>query len=210
MVDPIKVLIVDDHDVVRTGLTTYLSLHDDLSLVGTASDGVEALDLVASERPDVVVMDLKMPAMDGATATARIRAEYPDVQVVALTSVDDREMIRAVMQAGAIGFLFKDADEQELVNAIRMAGRGQSVVAHEAMQAMMHLDTVTDVVSLTDREEEILRLVARGRTNPDIAERLGISVSTVNFHVHNILDKLDARTRTEAVSNALRDGILEL
>ena len=210
MTDRIKVLIVDDHDVVRTGLTTYLSLHDDLSLVGAAANGEEALALVASERPDVVVMDLKMPAMDGAEATARIRTEYPEVQVVALTSIDDRATIRAVMQAGAVGFLFKDADEQELVNAIRMAGRGQSVVAHEAMQAMVHFDTVSDVVSLTEREEEILRLVARGRTNPDIAERLGISVSTVNFHVHNILDKLDARTRTEAVSTAVRDGINEL
>jgi len=204
------VLVVDDHKVVRKGLRTFISVNDDLELVGEAGNGEEALHQVAALQPDVVLMDLKMPVMDGPTAIEQIRLRYPDVQIVALTSFDDESLAQRALQAGAIGYLFKDADEDELIAAIRFAAEGKGVVAPEAMRALMGSSDDEYAVRLTGREQEILELVAQGLTNPQIANKLVISVSTVNFHVHNLLDKLGAKTRTEAVAIASREGLIEI
>lgn len=202
--------IVDDHKVVRLGLHAFLSVHSDIEIVGEASNGAEAVQLVAATNPDVVLMDLQMPVMDGPEAIAAIRTEYDEVYVVALTTFDDPTLAQRALAAGATGFLYKDADEQELMSAIRMAHRGRSVIAPEAMQLLVQGESDGYVVHLTDREDEVLALVAVGKTNPEIAERLSVSVSTVNFHVHNILDKLGAKTRTEAVTIAAREGLIDI
>ncbi len=211
MADRIRVLVVDDHKVVRKGLRTFIAVNDDLELVGEAGNGEEAIKQAEALSPDVVLMDLKMPVMDGPTAIEHIRASSPDVQIVALTSFDDESLAQRAIDAGAIGYLFKDAEEEELISAIRLASQGRSVLAPGAMRALVarSSDTEPYQVRLTDRELEILRLVTRGLTNPQIAERLIISVSTVNFHVHNILDKLGAKTRTEAVAIAAREGLID-
>jgi NarL family two-component system response regulator LiaR len=210
MADRIRVLVVDDHKVVRKGLRTFIAVNDDLELIGEAGNGEEAIEQVAALDPDVVLMDLKMPVMDGPTAIGRIRADHPDVQVVALTSFDDESMAQRALEAGAIGFLFKDAEEDELISAIRLAAKGRGVVAPEAVRALIDRANDDYQLHLTDREREVLSMVARGLTNPQISERLMISVSTVNFHVHNILDKLGAKTRTEAVAIAVREGLIGL
>ena len=212
MAERIRILVVDDHKVVRKGLRTFIAVNDDLELVGEAGNGEEAIDQVDALHPDVVLMDLKMPVMDGPTAIEHIRTRFPDVRIVALTSFDDETLAQRALEAGAIGYLFKDADEEELISAIRLASEGRGVVAPEALQALVarSSDTEPYQVRLTDRELEILRLVARGLTNPQIAERLIISVSTVNFHVHNVLDKLGAKTRTEAVTIAAREGLIDI
>lgn len=211
MAEVVRVLVVDDHQVVRMGLRTLLSVVDDLVCVGEAGNGQEALALVAELRPDVVLMDLKMPIMDGPTAIAQMRTDHPAVGVVALTSLEDETMAARALEAGAIGYLFKDAGEDELVGAIRLAAKGQGVVAPEAMQALVARRTAAQYeVQLTEREGEVLRLVGRGFTNPQIADALAISVSTVSFHVHNVLDKLGAKTRTEAVSIAAREGLIDI
>jgi NarL family two-component system response regulator LiaR len=210
MADRIRVLVVDDHKVVRKGLHTFIAVNDDIELIGEAGNGEEAIEQVAALDPDVVLMDLKMPVMDGPTAIGRIRVDHPDVQVVALTSFDDESTAQRALEAGAIGFLFKDAEEDELISAIRLAAKGRGVVAPEAVRALIDRASDDYQLHLTDREREILSMLARGLTNPQIAERLMISVSTVNFHVHNILDKLGAKTRTEAVTIAVREGLIEL
>ena len=210
MADRTRVLVVDDHKVVRKGLRTFIAVNDDLELVGEASNGEEAIDQVVALEPDVVLMDLKMPVMDGPTAIEHIKTRFPDVQIVALTSFDDESLARRALEAGAIGYLFKDAEEEELISAIRLAAESHGVVAPEAMRAVVGRAGDEYEVDLTEREAEILALVARGLTNPQIAERLTISVSTVNFHVHNVLDKLGAKTRTEAVSIAAKEGLIEI
>ena len=210
--DRIRVLVVDDHKVVRMGLRTFIAVNEDLELVGEAGNGEEAVDQCAALHPDVVLMDLKMPVMDGPTAIEHIRARFSEVQIVALTSFDDESLAQRALEAGAIGYLLKDAEEDELVSAIRLASEGRGVVAPEAVQALVARsnDDESYEVRLTEREQEILRMVAKGLTNPQIAERLVISVSTVNFHVHNVLDKLGAKTRTEAVSIAAREGLISI
>lgn len=210
MPDRTRVLVVDDHKVVRKGLRTFISVNDDLELVGEAANGEEAIEQTAALRPDVVLMDLKMPVMDGPTAIGHIRDRFPEVQVVALTSFDDESLAQRALEAGAIGYLFKDAEEEELMSAIRLASEGRGVVAPEAMQALVDRSAEEYGVRLTEREGEILDLLVGGLTNPQIADRLVISVSTVNFHVHNILDKLGAKTRTEAVTVAAREGLIDL
>jgi NarL family two-component system response regulator LiaR len=210
MADRIRVLVVDDHKVVRKGLHTFIAVNDDIELIGEAGNGEEAIEQVAALDPDVVLMDLKMPVMDGPTAIGRIRVDHPDVQVVALTSFDDESTAQRALEAGAIGFLFKDAEEDELISAIRLAAKRRGVVAPEAVRALIDRASDDYQLHLTDREREILSMLARGLTNPQIAERLMISVSTVNFHVHNILDKLGAKTRTEAVTIAVREGLIEV
>ncbi|GMQ98627.1 MAG: response regulator transcription factor [Acidimicrobiia bacterium] len=208
----IRILIVDDHKVVRNGLRTFFSVHDDLELVGEARNGQEAVDKCATVRPDVVLMDMKMPVMDGPEAIERILAHSSDIRIIALTSFDDETFARRALEAGAIGYLFKDVEEDDLVSAIRLASQGKGVVAPEAMQALVRttIDADEYAVVLTDRELETLGFVARGLTNPQIADRLMVSVSTVNFHVHNVLDKLGAKTRTEAVMIAAREGLIEV
>jgi NarL family two-component system response regulator LiaR len=208
--EPTRVLIVDDHKVVRKGLHTIMALNDAVELVGEAANGEEAIEQTALLRPDVVVMDMKMPVMDGPTAIERIRSRFPDVNVVALTSFDEPSLARRALEAGAVGYLYKDVDEEVLVAAIRMAAEGRGVIAPDAMQAIVHGTADDYEVALTGREHEVLLMLARGLTNPQIADELMISVSTINFHVHNLLDKLGAKTRTEAVSIAAREGLIEL
>lgn len=209
--DVIRVLIVDDHKVVRNGLRTFLSVFPDVMIVGEANNGLEGVEAAGELEPHVVLMDLKMPVMDGPEAIATIRERYPEVQVVALTSMDDESLVIRSLDAGAVGFLYKDADEEELMTAIRMAAQGRGMIAPDAMNALAsRRDGSDSSPRLTPRELEILGLVAAGYTNPQIGERLYISVSTVNFHLHNILEKLDAKTRTEAVSTAVRDGLIDL
>ena len=208
----IRVLVVDDHKVVRKGLRTFIAVHDDLDLVGEAGNGEEAIEQCTALHPDVVLMDLKMPVMDGPTAIGHIRERFPEIKIVALTSFDDDTMAQRALTAGAISYLFKDVEEDELMSAIRFAHRGRGMIAPEAMQALVAHSLNDDdySVGLTVREQEALELVARGMTNPEIADRLMISVSTVNFHVHNVLDKLGAKTRTEAVVIAAREGLIEV
>jgi NarL family two-component system response regulator LiaR len=211
--DKIRLLIVDDHKVVRNGLRVFISLYDDLEVVGEAKNGQQALEQCAAHRPDVVLMDMVMPVMDGPTATRLIREQFPEVQVVALTSFDEEEIVHRAIEAGAVGYLFKDVEEDELIDAIRSARKGRPVLAPEAMKALMHrtADPVESpaVEPLTRREREVLNLVALGMTNPQIAEQLVISTSTVQFHVHNILGKLGVGTRTEAVAIAIQSKLVE-
>jgi len=209
----IRILVVDDHKVVRNGLRTFITVHDDLELVGEASNGEEAVEQCAAIRPDVVLMDMKMPVMDGPEAITRILGQNPEIRIIALTSFDDDDFARRALESGATGYLFKDADENDLASAIRLANQGTGVIVPEAMQALVRQTIDGDdpyAVSLTDRELETLGLVARGLTNPQIADRLLVSVSTVNFHVHNVLDKLGAKTRTEAVMIAAREGLIDV
>jgi NarL family two-component system response regulator LiaR len=209
----IRVLVVDDHKVVRKGLRTFISVHEDLELVGEAGNGEEAIEQCAALHPDVVLMDLKMPVMDGPTAIGHIHKRFPEIKIVALTSFDDDTIAHRALEAGAIGYLFKDVEEDELMSAIRLANQGRGVIAPEAVQALIARSIKGDdgySVGLTAREQETLDLVARGLTNPQIAARLMVSVSTVNFHVHNLLDKLGAKTRTEAVVIAAREGLIDV
>jgi NarL family two-component system response regulator LiaR len=210
MPEPIRVVIVDDHTIVRSGLRAFLSVHEDMAVVGEAANGAEAIDVVGDTQPDVVLMDLRMPVMEGPEAIeVMLQADEPP-RIVALTTFEDPSLAQRALAAGAIGFLYKDADEEELLSAIRLAHRGRSVIASGAMRLLVDGDPDEYVAQLTEREHEVLALVARGRTNPEISDSLSISVSTVNFHVHNVLEKLGAKTRTEAVGVAVREGILEL
>ncbi len=195
------------------GLRTFISVHDDLELVGEAGNGEEAIEQCAALGPDVILMDMKMPVMDGPTAIERIREGFPEVQIVALTSFDDDGYAQRALEAGAIGYLFKDVEEDDLMAAIRFAHQGRGVVAPAAMRALVARSVNEDpdyAASLTDREEATLELLARGLTNRQIAGKLMISISTVNFHVHNVLDKLGAKTRTEAVVIASREGLIDV
>jgi DNA-binding NarL/FixJ family response regulator len=205
--DRIRVFIVDDHKVVRRGLRTFLAAYDDLEVVGEAGNGQEALDQVGRVDPDVVLMDLLMPEIDGPTAIGHLISRYPGIQILALTSFSDKSLVRRAMEAGAIGYLLKEADEGEIVSAIRLAHEGQAVLAPKAMQALLQRPD-SAAVRLTEREQEILILVAEGLTNRQIADRLEVSLSTANFHVQNILDKIGAKTRTEAVALARKEGLL--
>jgi len=208
----IRLLVVDDHKVVRNGLSIFISLYDDVELIGEAINGQQALERCKELQPDVVLMDLKMPVMDGPTAIQRIRQEYPEIQIVALTSFEDEGLVHQAMEAGAVGYLYKDVEEEELIGAIRAAKVGRSVLAPGAMQALVKQASTQDesgaIEPLTPREEEILTLVAQGMTNLQIAEFLNISSSTVHFHVHNILTKLQVQSRTEAVVVAIQKNLI--
>jgi NarL family two-component system response regulator LiaR len=211
--DKIRLLIVDDHKVVRNGLQVFISLYDDIEVVGEARNGQQAVEQCATHQPDVVLMDMVMPVMDGPTATRLIREQFPQVQVVALTSFDEEEIVQRAIEAGAVGYLYKDVEEDELIDAIRSAREGRPVLAPEAMKALMDRTVapveLPAVEPLTKREREVLSLVAQGMTNPQIAEQLVISTSTVQFHVHNILGKLGVGTRTEAVAMAIQSKLID-
>ncbi len=208
--DRIRVFIVDDHAMVRSGLSAFLLAYDDLELVGEASSGEEAVRKCGDIAPDVVLMDLMMPGMNGAEATRAIRQRCPDVQVIALTSFKEEELMQQTLQAGAIGYLFKNVSAEELVNAIYAAKAGRPALAPEAAQALIHAVTQPQRVGfdLTGREHEVLALMAKGFNNPQIAEKLVISRSTVKFHVSSILSKLGVTSRTEAVALALQHHLV--
>jgi NarL family two-component system response regulator LiaR len=206
----IRVMLVDDHAVVRSGLSAFLLAYDDLELVAEASSGEGAILLCEQVKPDVVLMDLMMPGMDGATATQQIRERCPDIQVIALTSFKEVEMVQGALEAGAIGYLLKNVSADELANAIRAAHAGRPTLASEAAQVLIDQSTKKNQIGsdLTKRELEILALLVEGLSNPEIAERLVVSRSTVKFHVSSILSKFGAASRTEAVAIALQRNLV--
>jgi NarL family two-component system response regulator LiaR len=210
--EAVRVMIVDDHAVVRSGLSAFIMAYDDLDFVGEAGGGAEAVEKCLQCRPDVILMDLVMPGVDGAEATRRIREACPHVQVIALTSYKEEDLVQAALKAGAISYLLKNVSAAELAQAIREAHAGRSTLAPEAAQVLIRAATRTDEedpTDLTDRELEVLRLMIHGLTNPEIATKLFVSRSTVKFHVSNILMKLGAASRTEAVSMAIHNKLVE-
>ena len=207
---PIRVMLVDDHTMVRRGLATFLKVFDDLQLVGEAENGEEAIQVCARSLPDVILMDMVLPEMDGATATRAIRQQFPQVQIIVLTSFKEGELIRNALEAGAIGYLLKDVSADELVGAIRAAHAGRVTLSPEAAQALVETSNQPSApgLNLTEREREVLALLIEGLNNTQIAGRLTVSPSTIKSHVSNILAKLGVASRTEAVTLALRNRII--
>jgi two-component system, NarL family, response regulator LiaR len=206
-----KVLLVDDHAVVRSGLGAVLLSYDDMTMVGEAGNGQEAIQLCEKLQPDVVLMDLMMPVMDGVAATTIIKKQWPKIQVIALTSFKEKEMVEGALKAGALSYLLKNVSAAELVTAIRGAVTGQPRLSPEAAQVLIQdmKEPSAPAYDLTDREVEILNLMVEGLANNDIAERLVVSQSTVKFHVSNVLSKLGVSSRTEAVALAFKHHLVK-
>jgi DNA-binding NarL/FixJ family response regulator len=213
MVKPIKLLIVDDHPVVRDGLLAILSTQPDFEVVGEAGNGRQAITLVTTLNPDVMLLDLEMPEMDGVETLKRIRATHPEARVIVFTAFDTDERILTAVQAGAQGYLLKGVPRHELFNAIRVVHGGgsllQPVIASKLLRRVSQ-EPDTAVSSLTPRELEVLEQLARGLQNKEIAAELVISERTVKFHVSAILSKLDAGNRTEAVAVAAQRGLIKI
>ena len=208
----IKVLLADDHPVVRRGLAEFLGAAEDIDVVGAAVDGEEAVALADRHQPDVVLMDLSMPGIDGVEATRRVVASVPGAKVVALTSFDDRERIIAVLDAGAVGYLLKDADPEELLRGVRAAARGESPLDPKAARAVLSTRppsaaTSSPMAALTTREREVLGLVAEGLANKAIARRMGISEKTVKAHLTSVFGRIGVSDRTQAALWARDHGI---
>ena len=206
----IRVLVVDDHTMVRRGLATFLKVFDDLELAGEAASGQEAVQLCAKLQPDVVLMDMVMPDIDGAAATRLIRKQSESIHVIALTSFKEEIIVQSALQAGAIGYLLKDVSADELAQAIRNAHAGRATLSPEAAQALVHAASQPPApgFDLTVRERVVLALMVEGLNNTQIAARLTVSPSTIKSHVSNILSKLGVASRTEAVTLALRNRLV--
>ena len=211
MSETIRVLIVDDHEMVREGLAAMLKTAPDLILAGQVSDGDYAVTFCAEQCPDVVLMDLEMPKMDGVTATRRIRDRCPQIQIIALTSFSEDDRIHAALEAGIIGYLLKNIPAGQLQDAIRNAHAGRSTLAPEAAQSLIQASVRPPGLGadLTERESQVLACIVEGMTNAQIAQTLEISLSTAKFHVSTILSKLNASSRTEAVSLALKHDLIK-
>ena len=206
---PVRILLVDDHAVVRQGLRMFLSLDPDLEVVGEATDGQDALHKVRATSPDVVLMDLLMPVMDGIAAIGAVKAEFPDVEVIALTSVLEDELVVGAVQAGAVGYLLKDTQADELCRAIKAAAEGKVQLAPEAAARLVREVRAPDRPDvLTERESEVLGLLAEGQSNKQIAGSLFIGEKTVKTHVSSILSKLGVPSRTAAALHAVRTGLV--
>jgi NarL family two-component system response regulator LiaR len=207
---PIRVMVVDDHAVVRGGLRFFLMAFEDIELVAEASSAEEALRLCDEAAPDVVLMDMVMPGMDGADATRHLRERHPRTQVIALTSFQQGERVQRALRAGAIGYLLKDVPIDELAEAIRAAHAGRSTLAPAAAQALVQAaqNAPLPIDELTERQKEVLALIVEGQSNAEIAEQLVISTATVRYHVSTILSKLGAANRAEAAAIAVKHRLL--
>ena len=210
---PIRVILVDDHEVVRRGLRGFLELQDDIEVVAEASDGAIAVDLAARERPDVILMDLLMPNMDGLTAIARIKSEQPEIEIVAVTSFIEEEKVTSALEAGASGYLLKDADAEEVAQAVRAAHAGEvhldPAVARLLAQRMRSRRDAEPVEPLTPREKEVLAQLGKGASNKEIAYELSITERTARTHVSNILGKLGLASRTQAALWAVEHKLVD-
>ena len=207
---PIKVMIVDDHLMARDGLKVFLSIHDDIEVIADTDSGQEALELCHQLQPDVILMDIVMPEMDGPTATALILEQCPQVQIIALTTFVEEDLVQQALQAGAISYMLKDVHPDRLAQAIRDACVGKGTIDATAAQALMQAkDQPAGLEStLTEREIDVLRLLAQGTLNKEIAQTLNISLGTVRFHTSNIYKKLGVSNRTEAARLALEQGLI--
>jgi len=203
----IRVLLVEDHGLVRAGLERLLTTAEDIEVVGGAADGAEAIELAAKTRPDVILMDLSMPNVDGIEATRRVVAANADVQVVVLTSLSDRERIVAALDAGAIGYLLKDAEPEELIGGVRAAARGESPLAPKAARALLTARAERVDAALSERERDVLRCVAAGMPNKLIARELGISEKTVKAHLTRVFQQIGVTDRTQAALWAREHGL---
>ena len=208
----IRVMLVDDHNVVRSGLAAFLRAYDDLQLIGEARNGQEAVSLCKRETPDVILMDLMMPEMDGIAATRAILAAHPQVKVIAMTSFEQEELVQGVLAAGAISYLLKNVTADELAKAIRDAASGRSTLAPEAARVLVQATRPTEQPwgDLTERERDVLNLVVQGRSNQQIAEAMVISIATVKAHVSSILSKLGVSSRAEAIAYAIKHKLVTL
>jgi NarL family two-component system response regulator LiaR len=209
-VETIRVMTVDDHEIMRGGIRFLLLAFDDLELVGEAHSGEEAVDLCATVNPDVVLMDMKMTGMDGVTTTKAIKASHPSVQVLALTSFYEADLVRRALDAGAVGYMLKDTSKEELADAIRAAKAGRTTLSPNAASALTEKSVATDDLGndLTEREREVLALLTDGMSNSQIAEQLNRSPFTVRHHVSQVISKLGAANRAEAAALAVKHGLL--
>jgi DNA-binding NarL/FixJ family response regulator len=213
-VTTIKVAIADDHSLVRQGLRRYLDMAEDIEVVGEASDGVETLSLIEEVHPDIVLLDIRMPEMDGLEAARQIREKYPEVGVIMLTAYDDRQFVVEAVRSGARGYVLKARDAEHLIQTVRLVAGGNMVIDPQLVVALAEeLSQAKDrdrrAETLTAREVEVLQLLAFGHTNRDIAEKLYISPDTVKTHLEHIFEKLGASDRTAAVAEALRRRLIE-
>jgi NarL family two-component system response regulator LiaR len=208
----IRVMLADDHNVVRSGFATFLKAYDDFELVGEAKNGLEAVNLCRQQVPDVILMDLIMPEMDGIAATKAILADYPQVKIIAMTSFEDEQLVQGVLAAGAISYLIKNVTSDELAKAIRDAVSGRSTLSPEAAKVLIQSTRPAKqpLFDLTDREQEVLTLVVQGQSNQQIADTLVISITTVKAHISNILSKLQVSSRTEAIAYAIKHKLVTL
>ncbi len=208
----IRVMLVDDHNVVRSGLATFLRAYDDLELVGEAKNGLEAVNLCHEKKPDVILMDLMMPEMDGIAATQAILQEYPEIKIIAMTSFEDEQLVQGVLAAGAISYLIKNVTSDELARAIRDAASGRSTLSPEAARVLVQATRPAKqpLFDLTEREQEVLNLVVQGHSNQQIAVTLFITIATVKAHISNILSKLQVSSRAEAIAYAIKHKLVSL